>query len=62
MTQFEYRQSPQNPCSIEIRHKHTHAGRPSFWRPYMMRESAEAALWLLAMLQEPEQETEAVRE
>ena len=53
MTTFEYRQSPDNPRLVEIRHKHTHAGRPSLWRHYMLRESAEAALWLLGMLQEP---------
>jgi len=47
---FEYRISPTDPRMVEIRHKHTHAGRPSLWRSYMLRESPEDALWLLEML------------
>jgi hypothetical protein len=62
MTTFQYRVSPDNPKLVEIRIKYKHAGRPSVWRAYMERQDEKDALWLLGMLQEPQESESMVRE
>jgi hypothetical protein len=57
---FEYRQNPQNPKCIEMRRVYPKGGRPSFWRPYLVRQSEADALRLLAMLREKQEQDESM--